>query len=144
MAYTLDGENPAQRPLTFAFNGGPGASSVWLHLGALGPKLAALSCGKPVYLVVMLHGDGEKGQDMADLALGWAPGDVVIVPAITFLASANCAAYVGAEPYFVDVDDRTITIDPNRNGTSSRHWTSVTVVGSGGSALLHDTRLSKE
>ncbi len=29
---------PAQRPITFAFNGGPGSSSVWLHLGALGPR----------------------------------------------------------------------------------------------------------
>ncbi|WP_374544640.1 alpha/beta hydrolase [Rhodoblastus sp.] len=38
-----------------------------------GPKLAALSCGKPVYLVVLLHGEGGCGQDMADLALGWAP-----------------------------------------------------------------------
>jgi carboxypeptidase C (cathepsin A) len=39
MAYTLDGvENPADRPLTFAFNGGPGSASIWLHMGALGPK----------------------------------------------------------------------------------------------------------
>ncbi|MCI4678331.1 dienelactone hydrolase family protein [Rhodoblastus acidophilus] len=38
-----------------------------------GPKLAALSCGKPVYLVVLLHGEGGSGQDMADLALGWVP-----------------------------------------------------------------------
>ncbi|ASO18374.1 carboxypeptidase C (cathepsin A) [Actinoalloteichus hoggarensis] len=37
-AYTLDGEQPANRPITFAFNGGPGSSSVWLHLGVLGPK----------------------------------------------------------------------------------------------------------
>src|SRR5471032_301935 len=29
---------PAQRPILFSFNGGPGSSSVWLHLGALGPK----------------------------------------------------------------------------------------------------------
>jgi carboxypeptidase C (cathepsin A) len=40
MAYTVDpsglGANP--RPLMFSFNGGPGSSSVWLHLGALGPK----------------------------------------------------------------------------------------------------------
>jgi dTDP-4-amino-4,6-dideoxygalactose transaminase len=34
------------------------------------------------------------------------------VPAITFLATANGAAYVGAEPFFVDIDDRTLTIDP--------------------------------
>lgn len=37
MAYTLD--NPGKdRPLMFSFNGGPGSPSVWLHLGALGPK----------------------------------------------------------------------------------------------------------
>ncbi len=38
-AYELDGvEDRSTRPLTFAFNGGPGSSSVWLHMGALGPK----------------------------------------------------------------------------------------------------------
>ena len=38
-AYTKLGESdPAKRPLTFSFNGGPGSSSVWLHLGARGPK----------------------------------------------------------------------------------------------------------
>jgi carboxypeptidase C (cathepsin A) len=39
VAYTLDGvANKSQRPLMFSFNGGPGSSSVWLHLGALGPR----------------------------------------------------------------------------------------------------------
>jgi len=39
IAYTLDNAGPAaKRPLMFSFNGGPGSSSVWLHLGALGPK----------------------------------------------------------------------------------------------------------
>jgi carboxypeptidase C (cathepsin A) len=39
MAYTLDRDGgPETRPLMFSFNGGPGSSSVWLHLGALGPK----------------------------------------------------------------------------------------------------------
>jgi len=37
IAYTLDGQNE-RRPLTFSFNGGPGSASVWLHLGAIGPK----------------------------------------------------------------------------------------------------------
>lgn len=38
-AYELDGvEDRSSRPLTFAFNGGPGSSSIWLHMGALGPK----------------------------------------------------------------------------------------------------------
>jgi carboxypeptidase C (cathepsin A) len=39
VAYTLHGAlDPAQRPITFCFNGGPGSSSVWLHLGAFGPR----------------------------------------------------------------------------------------------------------
>ena len=38
IAYTLDGQQPERRPLTFSFNGGPGSASVWLHLGAIGPK----------------------------------------------------------------------------------------------------------
>lgn len=40
VAYTLDrgGASVEKRPLMFSFNGGPGSSSVWLHLGALGPK----------------------------------------------------------------------------------------------------------
>lgn len=37
MAYTLDNP-PAKRPLMFSFNGGPGSASVWLHMGALGPR----------------------------------------------------------------------------------------------------------
>jgi carboxypeptidase C (cathepsin A) len=39
MAYALDGvSDPKSRPLMFSFNGGPGSASVWLHLGALGPR----------------------------------------------------------------------------------------------------------
>jgi carboxypeptidase C (cathepsin A) len=41
-AYVKDEENKLHRPVTFAFNGGPGASSVFLHLGAFGPKRAVL------------------------------------------------------------------------------------------------------
>ena len=36
--YTLEGQSAGKRPLTFSFNGGPGSASVWLHLGAIGPK----------------------------------------------------------------------------------------------------------
>ena len=41
MAYTLDqpeAKREGKRPLMFAFNGGPGSASVWLHLGAIGPR----------------------------------------------------------------------------------------------------------
>jgi carboxypeptidase C (cathepsin A) len=38
-AYTLDGvEDPSTRPVTFAFNGGPGSASIYLHVGCLGPR----------------------------------------------------------------------------------------------------------
>jgi carboxypeptidase C (cathepsin A) len=38
-AYTKDGEPEfSKRPITFAYNGGPGSSSIWLHMGALGPR----------------------------------------------------------------------------------------------------------
>jgi carboxypeptidase C (cathepsin A) len=43
IAYTKKGvADPASRPLTFSFNGGPGSSSVWMHLGLLGPKRVKL------------------------------------------------------------------------------------------------------
>jgi carboxypeptidase C (cathepsin A) len=43
-AYTLDDvADPASRPLTFAFNGGPGSSSVWLHMASVAPRRAALT-----------------------------------------------------------------------------------------------------
>src|ERR1044072_2944917 len=42
VAYTLDGQEAAKRPLTFAFNGGPGSATIWLHMGALGPRHVAL------------------------------------------------------------------------------------------------------
>lgn len=54
IAYTLkDVKEPAKRALTFSFNGGPGSSSVWLHLGILGPQRVPAdemgNCGTPPY-----------------------------------------------------------------------------------------------
>jgi carboxypeptidase C (cathepsin A) len=43
VAYTKDAvEDKSKRPITFSFNGGPGSSSVWLHLGMLGPRRVVL------------------------------------------------------------------------------------------------------
>jgi len=43
-AYTKEGETDAsKRPVTFAYNGGPGSSSMWLHLGALGPRRVSIN-----------------------------------------------------------------------------------------------------
>ncbi len=42
VAYTLDGQEASKRPLTFAFNGGPGSATAWLHMGSVGPKQVVL------------------------------------------------------------------------------------------------------
>lgn len=44
IAYTRDGvKDKSKRPITFSFNGGPGSSSVWLHMGVLGPRRVVLT-----------------------------------------------------------------------------------------------------
>lgn len=43
VSYVRKDINDPNRPVTFAFNGGPGSSAVWLHLGALGPKIVKLT-----------------------------------------------------------------------------------------------------
>jgi len=44
IAYTKDDvKDKGKRPITFSFNGGPGSSSVWLHMGVLGPRRVVLT-----------------------------------------------------------------------------------------------------
>ncbi|MDP2188318.1 MAG: hypothetical protein Q8J69_06510 [Sphingobacteriaceae bacterium] len=56
IAYVRSGQTADKRPITFAFNGGPGSSSVWLHMGALGPKRLPMTADgesvKPPYALV--------------------------------------------------------------------------------------------
>ena len=88
-------------------------SGDWLTQGPMVDRFEAALCEHFDAAHAVACANGTAALHLAALAFDWQPGDVVIVPAITFLASANCAAYVGAEPYFVDVDDETTTIDPN-------------------------------
>ena len=53
---------------------------------------------------------GTAGLHLALLALNVGPGDEVITPAFSFVASANCILYVGATPVFVDCDPRTLNV----------------------------------
>jgi perosamine synthetase len=55
---------------------------------------------------------GTAALHVALAALELEPGDEVMVPTLTFAASANAALYVGAKPVFVDVDPHTLLIDP--------------------------------
>jgi UDP-4-amino-4,6-dideoxy-N-acetyl-beta-L-altrosamine transaminase len=56
--------------------------------------------------------NGTAALHLAMLALGVGEGDVCIVPSITFLATANCVRYVGAEVVFADVDSRSGLMTP--------------------------------
>jgi perosamine synthetase len=60
--------------------------------------VATSSCTTALHLALLLHGIG--------------PGDEVIVPSFTFIATANAVRYTGAAPVFVDIDPRTYNIDP--------------------------------
>ena len=50
---------------------------------------------------------------MALVALGVGPGDEVIVPSFSFIASANVILYTGASVVFADIDPRTFNVDPD-------------------------------
>lgn len=55
---------------------------------------------------------GTAALHAAMFALGIGPGDEVIVPALTFAATANCVVYQGGTPVFADVDGETLLLDP--------------------------------
>ncbi len=58
--------------------------------------------------------NGTAALHTAMYALGIRKGDDVIVPTMTFAATANCVAFQGARPVFADVDPNTLLIDPNK------------------------------
>jgi perosamine synthetase len=55
---------------------------------------------------------GSAGLHLLCVAAGVGPGDEVITSPYSFVASANCAIYEGATPVFVDIDARTLNLDP--------------------------------
>ncbi|HEV8581766.1 MAG TPA: peptidase S10 [Thermoanaerobaculia bacterium] len=69
VAYTRDGvQDRAKRPVTFAYNGGPGSSSVWLHMGAFGPRRVEMGAeGMALPPPYRLVDNGESLLDVTDL-----------------------------------------------------------------------------
>ena len=58
--------------------------------------------------------NGTTALHLALTALGIGPGDEVIVPDLTYIASANAVTYCGAKPVFVDCEPLTLNLDPDR------------------------------
>lgn len=62
----------------------------------------------------VVFSSGTAALHAAAAVAGLGPGDEVVTTPLTFVASANCARYVGAEPVFADIDDATLNIDVAR------------------------------
>ena len=81
----------------------------------LGPETRAFetefasAVGSPFCLGV---DSGTSALELALEAVGVGPGDEVIVPSFTFIATATAVSVLGATPVFADVDDETLTLDP--------------------------------
>src|SRR5438093_9799321 len=82
---------------------------------ALGPKTKNFEGEFARYLGVREAvglSSGTAGLHLALVALGIGPGDEVIVPTYTFASTAISVMHVGARPVLVDVEPRTLTLDP--------------------------------
>lgn len=81
-----------------------------------GPEVAAFERAYADYIGVAHVVGVSNGTDALELAyrtVGVGPGDEVIMPANTFIATAEAASRIGAVPVFVDVDDEYLLIDPH-------------------------------
>jgi dTDP-4-amino-4,6-dideoxygalactose transaminase len=100
---------PLDRELLLdAFDSG-WAAPLGPHVDAFERELAAIA-GVPSAVALS---SGTAGLHLALLALGVGPGDEVLTSTLTFAATANAVAYVGATPVFIDADAATWTIDPD-------------------------------
>jgi len=116
-AYTLDGvKDPSRRPVTFAFNGGPGSASLWLHMGVLGPRRVVLSDPVPTPPGPYRTVDNAYGLlDKSDL--------VMIDPVGTGISWAVCD-HKDDEFYAVDPDIDSISRFIAQYLSDNDRWTS--------------------
>jgi perosamine synthetase len=84
----------------------------WLTTGPAVSRFEGALCGTTGSRHAVAVSSGTAALHAAMFALGIGSGDEVIVPAISFVASANCILYQGSTPVFVDVCKDTLNLDP--------------------------------
>ncbi|MGB5808032.1 DegT/DnrJ/EryC1/StrS family aminotransferase, partial [Castellaniella sp.] len=83
----------------------------------LGPEVAQLEERLADYIGAkhcITVANGTDALQIAQMALGIGPGDEVITPGFTYIATAETVALLGAKPVYVDIDPRTYALDPAR------------------------------
>lgn len=81
----------------------------------LGPEVAELEEKLAVYVgakYCISVANGTDALQIAEMAFGIGPGDEVITPGFTYIATAETVALLGAKPVYVDIDPRTYNVDP--------------------------------
>ncbi|NUB28326.1 UDP-4-amino-4,6-dideoxy-N-acetyl-beta-L-altrosamine transaminase [Azospirillum brasilense] len=86
----------------------------WLTQGPAVEAFERALCERTGAAHAVSCANGTAALHLAALALGLGPGDAVVVPSVTFLATANAARYAGAEVAFADVDPETGLMGPEQ------------------------------
>jgi perosamine synthetase len=106
-------------------------SSVGKYVDRFEAELAEYTGAKHAIAVV----NGTAALHIALMLAGVEPGDEVLMPSLTFVATANAVRYCGAEPHFVDSDNQTLGICPVR----LREWLGVVAGKQGGFCVNRKT-----
>jgi dTDP-4-amino-4,6-dideoxygalactose transaminase len=117
---------PVMRPWLGAEEAAAAAAAVSSGWVAQGPRVAEFEASFAAAIGVrhaVALSSCTAGLHLALVAIGIGPGDEVVVPSLSFIATANAARYVGAEPVFADVDGATQNLTP---ATVEPHLTSQT------------------
>ena len=96
--------------------GGPEVRALEEELGSFcsEPPCDGIPCGeRRGQIDAVTCASGTDALTLALIALGVNPGDEVIVPDFTFIAPAECVAFLGGIPRFADIDPKTLLIDPS-------------------------------
>ena len=115
-AYTLDGANPATRPVTFFYDGGPGSSSVWLHMGSFAP--VRVKTANPETIRPAPYGFGANPDTLLDKS------DLVFIDMVGTGYSRPVGDARGKDFWGVDQDADAFAKAIMRWTTKNSRWTS--------------------